>query len=110
MILYIRDSWGNDLVDAEFFVKHEDNRKFLELRVIIGVRPYSEFLLGNTQKSDAIIAAFTQIEELRGWMWEVYFAHKQNVGSDEDYDAVLKELRAIFTKTAKKFELSFVED
>lgn len=110
MILYIRDAHGNDLVDAEFFVKQEDNRKFLELRVVICTRPYSEFLLANNQKSDAIIDAFAQIEELRGWLWGVYFARKQNTGSDEDYDAVLKELRAIFAKTTKKFKLSFVED
>lgn len=110
MILYIRDAQGNDIVDAEFFTKHEDGHKFLELRVICAIPEYSKFLLANQKKADAISADFYELQELRSWLWEVYFARKRNTGDEKDYDAVLAMLREKFTKVAKKYKLLFVED
>lgn len=110
MVLYLRDAKGNDLVDLEFWTKCEDGQKVHEIRVVVPIVPYSMFLIGNKEKQANIIAAFGMLDELRGWLWESYYATKRNNGSDEDYTLILAHLRKVFNALAEDLNIRFVED
>jgi len=111
MILFLRDRNNNSIVDLECYIdRGEDNKdyRFIELHVTVDIMYYSIFLLENLDKKEEIIATFSDIQELRGWLWERYF-----MGGDNDpdkYDDVIARLREILKTVAQKYDLSYVED
>lgn len=108
MILFLRNTKNETLVDIECFVKTEDNRDFIELRSVVVIDAYSKFLLENIGDSEEIISVFSDLSELRGWLWERYF-----VGDDNDpkeYDNVIKILRELLKQIAERFNLYYTED
>jgi len=111
MILFLRDQNNNTIVDLECWVKTaEDNKdyKYIELSVTVDIFYYSVFLLTNPDKQSEIIRDFSDIQELRGWLWEVYFNGQR---SDPDkYADVLAKLREMLKTVANKYDLSYVED
>lgn len=109
MILFLRNQDNNTIVDLECYVDRGDNDyRFVELSVTVDIMYYSLFLLENLDKKEEIISTFSDIQELRSWLWEVYF-----MGGDNDpdkYDDVIKELRKMLKRVAEKFDLAYVED
>ena len=62
------------ILDCEYFIKREEGMKFLEIHSSVIVDTYSEFLLNsNPEKQMEIVEDFTELSELRGWLWESYF-------------------------------------
>ena len=111
MILYLRDQNNNTIVDLECYVKtDEDNRdyKYVELGVVVDIQYYSIFLLQNLNRKAEIITTFSDIQELRGWLWESYFMGGSN-DPDKYYD-VLTELRKKLKAVAEKYDLYYIED
>jgi hypothetical protein len=108
MILFLRNDKRESIVDIECFVKTEDERKFVEIHANVIIKPYSEFLLKNIDRKDEIISDFTEIDELRGWLWESYFMGGDN--DPEEYDNIIKILRAGLKEIANKYKLAYVED
>jgi hypothetical protein len=108
MILFLRNDDRETLADVECFVKTEDERKFVEINATVIIEPYSKFLLDNQDKAAEIIKDFSDISELRGWLWERYFMGGDN--DPEKYDDVLKLLREGLQDLAKTYKLSYVED
>jgi len=111
MILFLRDDKNNTIVDLECWVKTaEDDKdyKYIELSVSIDIFYYSVFLITNPDKQAEIIGDFSDIQELRGWLWEVYFNGQR---SDPDkYDDVIANLREKLKAVAQKYDLYYVED
>lgn len=108
MILFLRNQKNETIVDLEVYVKTEDDNKFIEVSSSIIIDTYSQFLLDNINRAKVIIKDFSNISELRGWLWEVYFNGGDN--NPDKYDDVLKTLRSYFNKIADKYNLIYVED
>jgi hypothetical protein len=108
MILFLRNSKNESIVDIECFVKTEEGRSFVELHASVIIEPYSKFLLENPDKQEDIIYDFQAISELRGWLWERYFMGGDN--DPEKYDEVIKILQKGLKDIASKYDLSYVED
>ena len=108
MILFLRDEKNNSIVDLECYVKTEDGRSYVELHSSVDIFYYSIFLLTNPDKQPEIIKDFSEIDELRGWLWEVYFMGGDN--DPEKYGDVIAELRKMLKAVANKYNLGYVED
>jgi hypothetical protein len=108
MILFLRNDKRETLADIECFVKTEDEQKFVEINATVIIEPYSKFLLDNQDRQAEIIKDFSDISELRGWLWESFFMGGDN--DPEKYDEVIELLREGLKDIAKNYELSYVED
>ena len=108
MILFLRNDKNESIVDIECFVKKEEGREFVELHASVIIEPYSKFLLENLDRKDDIIADFSKVSELRGWLWESYFMGGDN--DPKEYDNIIKLLRKELQKMAEYYKLSYVED
>jgi hypothetical protein len=49
-----------------------------------------------------------ELAEIRGWLWETYFANKDNTA--KEYNNVLIEVKKWLEKLAKKYKLNVIED
>lgn len=101
MVLFLRSQTNYTIVDCEIFPK--DN--YTELRCIIDIREYSNFLLKNIKNANKIVEDFDQIQELRGWLWEGRGSNK-----DTEYMDIVAEVRQFLMSIAKKYDLYYVED
>ena len=113
MILFLRNKKRQTIVDLDCYVKTEYNgeptpNKFVEISVDVAIDTYSKFLLENLDKKDEIIEDFSNINELRGWLWEKYFCGGDN--DPNEYSNVIKGLQALLQGYAKKYDLTYVED
>ena len=108
MILYLRDKNNNTIVDLECYIKSEDGSSYVELHSAVDIHRYSFFLLENQDRKLEIIADFSTIDELRGWLWEKYFMGGTN--DPDKYDDIISKLREILRMVAKKYDLGYVED
>jgi len=112
MILFLRNQYNKTIVDLDCYVKTEyegnTSRKFVELSVDIAIDTYSHFLLENLQRKDEIIEDFSNINELRGWLWEKYFCGGDN--DPDEYKNIIKQLQALLQGHAEKYNLRYVED
>lgn len=108
MTLYLRSSKNRTIVDIEFYEKTEDSHSFLELHSSIIILEYSKLLLDNLDKKEELISDFSDISELRGWLWENYFMDTQN--EVKEYSNVLKQLREMLQSIADKYNLIYRED
>jgi len=102
MTLQIRNNKNVTLVDIELFEKED----FVELRSVVCVKPYSELLLityeNDGPKAMSMIRAFDELQELRGWLWEVYFMGEDNKA--EKFPQVLEEVKKILQKVCDDFD------
>ena len=103
MIIYLVNEKNQRLLDVEIWVKEEDGKRFIELNSVVPIVAYSNFLLENIDRKNEIINTFDELNELRGWLWEVYFLGGQN--NPDEYDNVIKELKTIIKKVGKDFNL-----
>lgn len=115
MTLYLRTQENKTLLDVELYIKKENDddtdwqhtaKSFIELRSVVPIEEYSKFLIDNLDRKEEIISIFSELDELRGWLWESYFCGSRN--DPKEYDNVLKEVTKIITGVAKKFNLNFI--
>lgn len=109
MTLFIRSKNNRTIVDIDVWVKNEEGREFVEISVSINIEEYSKFLLGHTSHfHKEIIRDFSNISELRGWLWEKYFMGGAN--NPEKLDDVLNKVRKYLKKITTKYDLYYTED
>jgi len=108
MTFYLRDKDNKTILDLEVWIKTEDERSFVELSSCVNIKNYSMMLINGICKQQEVISDFDELSELRGWLWETYFAGRQN--TQEEYESVVKELKAILQKVADKYDLLVVQD
>lgn len=108
MTIYLRNKKNETLLDIECYVAKEDGKKFVELHSVVPIKAYSEFLVENIDDKERIISMFDDFNELRGWLWEVYFMGEQN--DPERYDDVIKQLKDILKQACDLWGLSLVTD
>jgi len=108
MTLFLRDSKNRNIVDMDLFTCSETNRdgsRSVDLRVGIGIVPYSILLLENQDKKEEIIKDFDFIDEMRGWLWE----WRRN-NTEENFKQIKDEVKDILVKIGGKYKLWYVED
>jgi len=109
MILFLRDKHNNSIVDLDCYVTTGDNDyRYIELSVTVDIMYYSILLLGNLFRKEQVIKDFSDIQELRGWLWESYFMGDKN--DPDKYDDVIAKLREMLKSVAEKYDLNYVED
>ena len=112
MVLFLRDQYNRTLLDLD--ISKVPNNVFgspgyTEIHSVVDIRPYSWFLLNLPEgQRETFINAFDELQELRGWLWEVYFANKENTSLE--YGNVLEILRCKLHNVAEDFGLYYVED
>ena len=111
MIFFLRDKDTDETIaDIEYYINDIDGYKFLELKPIIMLQPYSYKLLeikDKTEKNE-FIYLMDFVSELRGWLNETYFQGRQN--TIEEYDDVLEAIRKILKNVAQRTDTYLVED
>ncbi len=108
MILFLRNNKNRTILDCDVYIKSEEERKYIEISSVVVIKTYSEFLLENIKRKDEIINDFSELDDLRGWLWESYFMGDEN--DPEKYNDVIKILRKRIGDIAIKYNLNYVED
>lgn len=110
MIIYLRDLKGNTLVDIEIYKAREEQHDYVELKSVVCVKPYSDFLLKlDDDKQGKFIDVIDDLSELRGWMWENYFMVKKN-DNHYNYDDIVQLVALKVKEVADYFGLYLVTD
>ena len=110
MTLFLRNKENNTLLDLDVWVNKEDDHSCVEVSSGVDILNYSNLLITieDAEKRKELIRDFSDLSELRGWLWERYFMTKKN--TPEEIDNVVKELQEILNKVASKYDLHLVTD
>jgi len=96
------------IVDIEVYKK--DN--YIEIDSVVCIEPYSDLLLrtysDDKNKATELIETFDELQELRGWLWEVYFMDNKN--TIDKYDDVIDDIENRLKDVASKFELFLIKN
>lgn len=102
MTLFLRNDKNQSIVDIEInFTK--DNQ---DLRSVVVIEYYSKLLLENLNRSEEVIKDFSEIDELRGWFWEVYM-EMTTIPSQRD---CVEKVSNKLVMLADKYNLNYVVD
>lgn len=104
MILFLRDKLNRTILDVEVFTNENGD---VDLSSSVIIKPYSDFLINNLEDDLKIIRDFSELQDLRGWLWERY---KATVNKNPDKMEVVNQLRPILKKVAGEYNLRYVED
>jgi len=104
MTHFIRDHRNKSIVDIDVFT---DENGEVDLSCTVLIEPYSKFLTENLENDLQIINDFQSVQDIRGWLWEVYKPANDNV-TKEDVSARVKR---ILTQLSDAYVgLRYVED
>ncbi|SRR5579872_2686050 len=113
MTFYLRNEMGETLVDVELNIKKGEKFQegYVELHSEVAVKPF--FVLGQKVFQEGgdiaeFLNCFEDVQELRGWMWETYFAAKKNTGAA--FTEVQHIVEGLLKSLAEKYTLQFVQD
>jgi hypothetical protein len=110
MTLFLRNKNKRSIVDLEIYIDKSspDGHKFIEIESTVVVDTYSEFLVENLERKEEIIKDFSEISELRGWLWESFFMDDENDPSK--FKEVVTIVKDSLKEIAKRYDLYYVED
>ena len=77
MIFQLREKELGTVCDVEVYCDSELD--CIEINSSVFVEGYSKLLAKNLGRVNEIIQDFTEIEDLRGWLWEKYFMKNKNI-------------------------------
>lgn len=109
MILFLRNKKNESIVDIEIYVKKTESggSDYVELHSVVAIEYYSEFLLQNIDRKDEIISDFSELDELRGWLWESFLS---NDNTGKEYNKVVDAVSDRLKEIGKKYDLFYVTD
>ena len=94
MVLFLRNKKNETILDCDVYQKEdvETDRQYIELSSTVCIEPYSLLLLSLPTLAERVecMKDFGYLQELRGWLWEVYFVGRKN--DAKEYDEVLEAL------------------
>ena len=116
MTLFLRTKTGQTIVDIELWVESKEIEyeydaftSYVDVTPTINIENYSELLIGtNYVNRVELINDFTQLSELRGWLWEKYFSYNRN--TEDEYENVKEEIKNQLQKIADKYNLQVIID
>jgi len=96
------------IVDIEVYKK--DN--YIEIDSSVCIETYSDLLIDtysyDTNKVSELIETFDDLQELRGWLWEVYFMDNNN--TIDKFDDVVSDINERLKEVASKYDLFLIKD
>jgi len=96
------------IVDIEVY----KNDNYIEIDSVVCIEPYSNLLievyLDDSNRVTEFIETFDNLQELRGWLWEVYFMDNKN--TIDKYDDVVDDINKRLTDIAGEYNLFFMKD
>jgi len=108
MTLFLRNEKNETILDIDLYEKED----YIELNSTVCIEPYSKLLLEvfseDSKKAAKLIKKFDELQELRGWLWEVYFLGGKN--TNKEFYNVLKAVKEMLKKVADEYNLYYVED
>lgn len=102
MTLFLRNDKNQSVVDIEINFSKDKQ----DLHSVVVIEHYSKLLLDNLDRSEEVIKDFAEIDELRGWFWEVYM-EMTNEPSQKD---CVEKVKGFLMTLADKYKLSYVVD
>ena len=79
---------------------------------MVCIEPYSDLLIDtysyDSNKVSELIETFDDLQELRGWLWEVYFMDNKN--TIDKYDDVVNDINERLKEVAIKYDLFLMKD
>ncbi len=102
MTLFLRNEENRTIVDIEI----NDGKNGMDVRVATIIPTYSKLLLENIERKDEVIADFQEIDELRGWFWEVYM----ELTDEPTFNDAVAQIRNKLLSIAEKYKLNYVVD
>lgn len=103
MTIYLRTPENDTLVDITVF----QNGNHPDIRSDVIIKNYSKFLLENHYRRHEIIKVFDDLNELRGWLFEVYLPLENKDATKED---VIRRVKLILKDISNNFKLNVVTD
>jgi hypothetical protein len=108
-ILYLRNAKNEDIAEISMSIKFGSKCGYVDISCVIDITNYSTLLLNMTENLQIpFIYDIHELSEIRGWLWETYFANKDNTA--KEYNNVLIEVKKWLEKLAKKYKLNVIED
>ena len=107
MIWYLRNQKNETLFEVEVWINRIDDWQFVEVSPAINIQNYSHMLLKSKQQFE-LIEDFDELEELRGWLWEVFFVGKKN--DVKYYDQAVEAIGHKLKWIADKYNLLLIQD
>ena len=110
MTLFLRNKDNRTIVDINIYIKTENDYKFIEISSSVDIFEYSNILLSLPDKriTQGFINDISNLSELRGWLWEVYFSTKDNDPSE--FQKVIEIVKENLKTISEDYNLIFVED
>lgn len=102
MTLFLRNKKNETIVDIEI----NNGKNGMDVRVVTIITTYSKLLIENIDRKDEIIEDFGNIDELRGWFWEVYM---NNVSNPTLHDVTI-QIKNKLLPIAEKYKLNYLTD
>lgn len=115
MIHYLRNSKNKTIVEIMCWVKHdvEFDHDYIEVSASVSIPDYSIELLNRSKeltrsKLAAFISAIDDLDEIRGWFYEVYLSGRKN--TPDLITDVNENIRDQIKAIADEFGMMYVED
>ena len=108
MIYQLRGAKEGTVCDVEVYCDSELD--CIEINSSVFVKGYSKLLAKNLGRANEIIQDFTEIEDLRGWLWEKYFMKNRNIYSDNHMKNVMEYVSNLLKNVGSKYDLWLYED
>ena len=108
-LLSFRTKQNDDIVKITMAIKPDNKVDYIDISGVIDIQNYSTLLL-NMEETNKIVFIYDiyELYEIRRWLWETYFANKDN--TSKQYNNVLTEVKNWLEKVAKKYKLNVIED
>lgn len=102
MTLFLRNKDNRTIVDIEL----NEGKNGLDLRVATDIETYSEILLENLDRQEEVVKDFSEIDNLRGWFFEVFM----EMTDKPDITKAQTEIKKTLIPVAEKYNLFYVID
>jgi len=102
MVYFLRTPKNKTVVDINCYIKDG----YVDLNVSINIKNYSILLLNDKQnKQIEMLLDFHNINELRGWLWEIFKNNTEN-----NFNIISAEIQKILKNIGNKYNLQVVTD
>ena len=101
MTLFLMNEENRTVVDIEI----NDGKNGMDVSVSTIISTYSKLLIDNIERKDEVIEDFQEIDELRGWFWEVYMETPEPT-----FNGAVDQIRNHLLHIAEKYKLNYVVD
>lgn len=112
MIHFLRDENNNTIIETECWVDSNDNgsERFIDITSSVDIMHYSIHLLSLVDQEQQMnfIGLISNLDSLRGWLWERHFMGRQN--DPEEIDRVQEDVKRFYQTTSEITGLRYVTD